>query len=139
MQNPLNKRKSAVIARLNITAVESKFFLHPFICLAKNTEGRSTAYIQLIHPGKQHSCLFEMQFCFPVVRFHDLEVYHAISSAQNALRFLLTWGLPFLFHLPAELYLLLGGFAVLLPTLNPSLCPIAPLLCMSISILVFFT
>ncbi|XP_073647068.1 interleukin-1 receptor type 1 isoform X2 [Tursiops truncatus] len=51
VQNPLNKRKSAVIARLNITAVESKFFLHPFICLAKNTEGRSTAYIQLIHPA----------------------------------------------------------------------------------------
>ncbi|XP_060025388.1 interleukin-1 receptor type 1 isoform X2 [Lagenorhynchus albirostris] len=50
VQNPFNKRKSAVIARLNITAVESKFFLHPFICLAKNTEGRSTAYIQLIHP-----------------------------------------------------------------------------------------
>eukprot|EP00069_Balaena_mysticetus_P004718 bmy_17709T0 len=51
VQNPLNKRRSTVIARLNITAVESKFFLHPFICLAKNTEGRSTAYIQLIHPA----------------------------------------------------------------------------------------
>ncbi|XP_029088477.1 interleukin-1 receptor type 1-like isoform X3 [Monodon monoceros] len=48
--NPLNKRESAVIARLNITAVDSKFLLHPFICLAKNTEGMSTAYIQLIQP-----------------------------------------------------------------------------------------
>lgn len=95
VENPLNRRRSTVLARLNISAVESKFFLHPFTCLAKNTEGISTAYIQLIHPGKQESHLFEMQLCIPMVRYHDLEVCHAISSAHNALRFLLTWGLPF--------------------------------------------
>ncbi|KAJ1078112.1 PREDICTED: interleukin-1 receptor type 1 [Capra hircus] len=50
VENPVNRRRSTVLARLNISAVESKFFLHPFTCLAKNTEGISTAYIQLIHP-----------------------------------------------------------------------------------------
>lgn len=52
LENPLNKRRSTVLATLNISVVESKFFLHPFICLAKNTYGTRTAYIQLIHPGK---------------------------------------------------------------------------------------
>uniref|UniRef100_A0A8D0NG26 Interleukin-1 receptor type 1 n=1 Tax=Sus scrofa TaxID=9823 RepID=A0A8D0NG26_PIG len=50
LENPLNKRRSTVLATLNISVVESKFFLHPFICLAKNTYGTRTAYIQLIHP-----------------------------------------------------------------------------------------
>ncbi|OWK10711.1 IL1R1, partial [Cervus elaphus hippelaphus] len=53
VENPLNRRRSTVLARLNISKVESKFFLHPFTCLAKNTEGLSTAYIQLIHPESQ--------------------------------------------------------------------------------------
>ena len=58
VENPLNRRRSTILARLNISAVESKFFLHPFTCLAKNTEGISTAYIQLIHPGKQESFIW---------------------------------------------------------------------------------
>ncbi|XP_015094347.1 interleukin-1 receptor type 1 [Vicugna pacos] len=50
VENPLNKKRSTVIAVLNISVVESKFYLHPFTCLAKNTDGMTTAYIQLIHP-----------------------------------------------------------------------------------------
>ncbi|XP_057564414.1 interleukin-1 receptor type 1-like [Hippopotamus amphibius kiboko] len=50
VQNPVNRRRSTIIAQLNIIVVESKFLLHPFICLTKNAEGKSTAYIQLIHP-----------------------------------------------------------------------------------------
>ncbi|XP_004686072.1 PREDICTED: interleukin-1 receptor type 1 [Condylura cristata] len=50
INNPLDKKNSTIIAELNISAVESKFYLHPFICFAKNTQGMDTAYIQLVHP-----------------------------------------------------------------------------------------
>ncbi|XP_075419439.1 interleukin-1 receptor type 1 [Tenrec ecaudatus] len=38
------------IVTLNISQVESKFYLHPFVCKSINWYGKSAAYIQLIHP-----------------------------------------------------------------------------------------
>ena len=141
VENPVNRRRSTVLARLNISAVESKFFLHPFTCLAKNTEGISTAYIQLIHPGKQESRLLEMQFCFPMVRYHDLEVCHAISSAHDALRFLLTWGLPFTLLLRwtvSSVKFFCPTFLLLTHLSAPKDKVLGPQLCISISILLSF-
>lgn len=51
---------STIIRMLNISEVKSKFYLHPFTCIAKNTNGRNAAYIQLIHPGKQQNYLLEI-------------------------------------------------------------------------------
>nr|XP_025848175.1 interleukin-1 receptor type 1 isoform X2 [Vulpes vulpes] len=50
VENPSKKRKSTIITMLNILEVESRFYQYPFTCVAKNTDGISTAYIQLIHP-----------------------------------------------------------------------------------------
>ncbi|XP_045627530.1 interleukin-1 receptor type 1 isoform X1 [Ursus americanus] len=50
VENPPKRRKNTIITILNISEVESRFYLHPFTCVAKNTEGLSSAYIQLIHP-----------------------------------------------------------------------------------------
>ncbi|XP_054557937.1 interleukin-1 receptor type 1 isoform X2 [Talpa occidentalis] len=51
IKNPSDKKRSIIITELNISAVESKFYVHPFICFAKNTKGMDVAYIQLIHPA----------------------------------------------------------------------------------------
>ncbi|XP_053443317.1 interleukin-1 receptor type 1 isoform X2 [Nycticebus coucang] len=50
VENPSDKRRSTLITVLNISEVESRFYLRPFTCLAKNTHGLNVAYIQLIHP-----------------------------------------------------------------------------------------
>ncbi|XP_027623316.1 interleukin-1 receptor type 1 isoform X2 [Tupaia chinensis] len=50
VENTLNKRRSIVITMLNISEVESRFYLYPFTCIAKNTKGNDEAYVQLIHP-----------------------------------------------------------------------------------------
>ncbi|XP_008056351.1 interleukin-1 receptor type 1 [Carlito syrichta] len=50
VENPANKRRSTLITVLNITEVKSRFYLYPFICLAKSTAAKSEAYVQLIHP-----------------------------------------------------------------------------------------
>lgn len=55
VENPPKRRKNTIITILNISEVESRFYLHPFTCVAKNTEGLNSAYIQLIHPGKQRN------------------------------------------------------------------------------------
>ncbi|XP_045139835.1 interleukin-1 receptor type 1 isoform X2 [Echinops telfairi] len=39
-----------LIVMLNISQVESKFYLYPFVCEAANWFGKSAAYVQLIHP-----------------------------------------------------------------------------------------
>lgn len=91
VENPSLKRRHTLITVLNISAVESRFYLYPFTCLAKNSYGRSAAYVQLRQPGKQQNYLFEMQFCLTVVRCHGVEVCEALSSARSSLGFLLTW------------------------------------------------
>ncbi|XP_042787816.1 interleukin-1 receptor type 1 [Panthera leo] len=50
VENPSTKRKNTIITVLNISEVESRFYLYPFTCVAKNTDGINSAYIQLIHP-----------------------------------------------------------------------------------------
>ncbi|XP_027479821.1 interleukin-1 receptor type 1 isoform X2 [Zalophus californianus] len=50
VENPSKRRKNTIITILNISEVESRFYLYPFTCVAKNTEGVNSAYIQLIHP-----------------------------------------------------------------------------------------
>lgn len=49
-KNPLDKRRSTIIAELNISEVQSQFYLYPFICVAKSTKNMETTYIQLIPP-----------------------------------------------------------------------------------------
>ncbi|XP_053056358.1 interleukin-1 receptor type 1 isoform X2 [Acinonyx jubatus] len=51
VENPSTKRKNTIITVLNISEVESRFYLYPFTCVAKNTDGINSAYIQLIHPA----------------------------------------------------------------------------------------
>lgn len=60
-ESPLTKRRN-ILTVLNISEVESRFYLHPFTCLARNTYGKSAAYVQLKRPGKQRNYLFEMRF-----------------------------------------------------------------------------
>ncbi|XP_075857170.1 interleukin-1 receptor type 1 isoform X1 [Microcebus murinus] len=50
-ENSLDKKRNILITVLNISEVESRFYLRPFTCVAKNTYGTTEAYIQLIHPG----------------------------------------------------------------------------------------
>ncbi|XP_023067106.1 interleukin-1 receptor type 1 isoform X1 [Piliocolobus tephrosceles] len=50
VENPANKRRSTLITVLNISETESRFYEHPFTCLARNTHGMDAAYIQLIYP-----------------------------------------------------------------------------------------
>ncbi|XP_062934639.1 interleukin-1 receptor type 1 isoform X1 [Cynocephalus volans] len=50
LENPSNKKRSTVITMVNISEVQSRFYLYPFVCLAKNTYAMNVAYIQLIHP-----------------------------------------------------------------------------------------
>ncbi|XP_032275299.1 LOW QUALITY PROTEIN: interleukin-1 receptor type 1 [Phoca vitulina] len=50
VKNPSNRRKNTIITILNISEVESRFYLYPFTCVAKNTDSTNSAYIQLIHP-----------------------------------------------------------------------------------------
>lgn len=50
LENPSCKKRSTQLAMLNILEVESRFYLYPFICLAKNTYGLNVAYIKLIPP-----------------------------------------------------------------------------------------
>ncbi|XP_030888347.1 LOW QUALITY PROTEIN: interleukin-1 receptor type 1 [Leptonychotes weddellii] len=50
VENPSNRRRNTIITILNISEVESRFYLYPFTCVAKNTDGINSAYIQLIHP-----------------------------------------------------------------------------------------
>nr|XP_044628985.1 interleukin-1 receptor type 1 isoform X1 [Equus asinus]XP_044628986.1 interleukin-1 receptor type 1 isoform X1 [Equus asinus]XP_044628987.1 interleukin-1 receptor type 1 isoform X1 [Equus asinus]XP_044628988.1 interleukin-1 receptor type 1 isoform X1 [Equus asinus] len=50
VENPSLKRRHTLITVLNISAVESRFYLYPFTCLAKNSYGRSAAYVQLRQP-----------------------------------------------------------------------------------------
>ncbi|XP_045836771.1 interleukin-1 receptor type 1 isoform X1 [Meles meles] len=50
VKNPSERGKDIVIAILNISEVESRFYLYPFTCIAKNTDGINSAYIRLIHP-----------------------------------------------------------------------------------------
>ncbi|XP_012595973.2 interleukin-1 receptor type 1 isoform X2 [Microcebus murinus] len=49
-ENSLDKKRNILITVLNISEVESRFYLRPFTCVAKNTYGTTEAYIQLIHP-----------------------------------------------------------------------------------------
>lgn len=55
VENPANKRRSTLITVLNISETESRFYKHPFTCLARNTHGMDAAYVQLIYPGKQQA------------------------------------------------------------------------------------
>ncbi|KAL2774333.1 interleukin-1 receptor type 1 isoform 4 [Daubentonia madagascariensis] len=50
VENPSDKKRNTLITVLNVSEVESRFYLYPFTCLAKNTYGINVAYIQLIHP-----------------------------------------------------------------------------------------
>ncbi|XP_029792980.1 interleukin-1 receptor type 1 isoform X2 [Suricata suricatta] len=50
VENLSSKGKNTIIIVLNISKVESRFYLYPFTCVAKNTDGMSSAYIQLIPP-----------------------------------------------------------------------------------------
>ncbi|KAM4866921.1 interleukin-1 receptor type 1 isoform 2-T6 [Thomomys bottae] len=50
VENPSDKRQSTVITVLNVTKVKSQFYLYPFICVARNTDKISEAYIQFIYP-----------------------------------------------------------------------------------------
>lgn len=50
VENPANKRRSTLITVLNISETESRFYKHPFTCLARNTHGMDAAYVQLIYP-----------------------------------------------------------------------------------------
>ncbi|XP_012497320.1 PREDICTED: interleukin-1 receptor type 1 [Propithecus coquereli] len=49
-ENSSDKKRKILITVLNISEVESRFYLHPFTCFARNTYGITAAYIQLIHP-----------------------------------------------------------------------------------------
>ncbi|XP_023371597.1 interleukin-1 receptor type 1 [Otolemur garnettii] len=49
-ENPSDRRRSTLITVLNISEVESRFYLHPFICLARGANDLNVAYIQLIRP-----------------------------------------------------------------------------------------
>ncbi|KAM4866922.1 interleukin-1 receptor type 1 isoform 3-T7 [Thomomys bottae] len=51
VENPSDKRQSTVITVLNVTKVKSQFYLYPFICVARNTDKISEAYIQFIYPA----------------------------------------------------------------------------------------
>ncbi|XP_058523458.1 interleukin-1 receptor type 1 isoform X3 [Ochotona princeps] len=48
--NPSSPRQFTHLAILNISQVESRFYLYPFTCLAKNTYGRAETFIKLIYP-----------------------------------------------------------------------------------------
>ncbi|XP_060043369.1 interleukin-1 receptor type 1 isoform X3 [Erinaceus europaeus] len=50
-KNPSTKRNDRIIAELNISAVENRFYLYPFVCFAKNSQGLNTAYVKLIYPA----------------------------------------------------------------------------------------
>ncbi|XP_036119233.1 interleukin-1 receptor type 1 [Molossus molossus] len=50
VENPSSKKRSTIILTLNISEVKSKFYLYPFICVVKDSNGINAAYIQLIHP-----------------------------------------------------------------------------------------
>ncbi|XP_058390372.1 interleukin-1 receptor type 1 isoform X2 [Diceros bicornis minor] len=50
VQNPAPRRGNTIITVLNITEVESRFYLYPFTCLARNSYGINAAYVQLRHP-----------------------------------------------------------------------------------------
>ncbi|KAM9585499.1 interleukin-1 receptor type 1 isoform 1-T5 [Trichechus inunguis] len=49
VKNP-TKKKQTIITMLNISEVESRFYLYPFTCRAVNWLGENEAYVQLIHP-----------------------------------------------------------------------------------------
>ncbi|XP_049712350.1 interleukin-1 receptor type 1 isoform X1 [Elephas maximus indicus] len=49
VKNPTIKRQTTIIM-LNISEVESRFYLYPFVCRAVNIRGESEAYVRLIHP-----------------------------------------------------------------------------------------
>ncbi|XP_076990085.1 interleukin-1 receptor type 1 isoform X2 [Tamandua tetradactyla] len=51
MDIPSTKKWKSIILMLNISEVESRFYLYPFTCLAMNIAGENAAYIQLIHPA----------------------------------------------------------------------------------------
>lgn len=48
--NHPSKKMNTIIATLNISEVKSIFYLYPFTCIAKNTNGINAAYIELVHP-----------------------------------------------------------------------------------------
>ncbi|XP_066124000.1 interleukin-1 receptor type 1 [Saccopteryx bilineata] len=51
MENLSSKRRNTIIVMLNISEVKSKFYLYPFICVAKNAYSINAAYIRLIYPA----------------------------------------------------------------------------------------
>ncbi|XP_023438928.2 interleukin-1 receptor type 1 isoform X2 [Dasypus novemcinctus] len=53
MDIPSTKKWKTLIVMLNISQVESRFYLYPFTCLAMNMAGENAAYIRLIHPAAQ--------------------------------------------------------------------------------------
>lgn len=50
VENPVAKKKSTLITILNISEVQSQFYLHPFTCIVKNTNVLIAAHVQLIYP-----------------------------------------------------------------------------------------
>ncbi|XP_012875277.1 PREDICTED: interleukin-1 receptor type 1 isoform X1 [Dipodomys ordii] len=50
VENPSDKIKNTLITILNISEVKSQFYLYPFICVARNTDKISEAYIQFVYP-----------------------------------------------------------------------------------------
>ncbi|XP_048208420.1 interleukin-1 receptor type 1 [Perognathus longimembris pacificus] len=50
VENPSDKIRNTLITTLNISEVRSQFYLYPFICVARNTDKISEAYVQFIHP-----------------------------------------------------------------------------------------
>ncbi|XP_012875279.1 PREDICTED: interleukin-1 receptor type 1 isoform X2 [Dipodomys ordii] len=51
VENPSDKIKNTLITILNISEVKSQFYLYPFICVARNTDKISEAYIQFVYPA----------------------------------------------------------------------------------------
>lgn len=60
--NPSSQKQFTHLAILNISEVESRFYLYPFTCLAKNTYGIAETYITLIYPGKPLRIYFKCNF-----------------------------------------------------------------------------
>lgn len=113
VENPSTKRKNTIITVLNISEVESRFYLYPFTCVAKNTDGINSAYIQLIHPGKQQNIWNEVLVsCCKIPWLGDLQCYFL---CLEALGFLLTWQISILSLVS---WTTSRKLSVLLPALN---------------------
>ncbi|XP_054977456.1 interleukin-1 receptor type 1 [Sorex araneus] len=50
VKNPSSPKSYTIIAALNISKVQHDFYLYPFFCTARNSNGMQTVYIQLAHP-----------------------------------------------------------------------------------------